>query len=243
MTQQWASRAEREDQAGEELAARLDALSRPLAERVLGRAIELDHEARAEAEAAAETIDFAALKEVAFEVGISEDALKRALLEELDTDIDHNARPIERATVPDTVRGGLIVHGTADDVQRRLSEKLEDVATVIRRGRPAQVAARTVPQARGNRQLVEVEAATAEARKRAWQWVIGMVIVGALFGNAIGGLIMLGLVVAGIATVVSWVRRIGRRARRAINRALSGLVDAEAEPAQDWLELWERVRD
>lgn len=214
---------------------------------MLGKAIELDHEARAEAEAAAETIDYDTLKDVAFEVGISEDSLKRALLEELDTDLDHNARRIEQATVPDVVRGGLIVPGTAEDVGRRLSDKLQDAATTIKwrqSGSPsARLAARTVPQARGNRQLVELEATTADARKQAWRWVIGILVLGALFGNAIGGLIMLGLVVAGVATVMSWVRRIGRRARRAINRTLSALVDAEAEPASDWLELWERVRD
>ena len=80
MTQQSLSREEREQRASDALAEQLQALARPLADRVLGRAIELDHEAREAAEAAANTIDYATLRDIAAEVGISEDSLKKALL-------------------------------------------------------------------------------------------------------------------------------------------------------------------
>ena len=115
VTQEFLTKAQREQRAGEELADQLDALSKPLAERVLGRAIELDSAAQAEAEAAANTIDYDMLRDVALEVGISEDSLRKALLEELDTDKDHDVRPVERATVL-----GLIGRRVALLLERRI---------------------------------------------------------------------------------------------------------------------------
>lgn len=250
MTREQLSRREREERAGEELAARLDALSRPLAERVLGRAIELDAEARAAAEAAAETIDYETLKDVALEVGITEEALKRALLEELDTDKDHNARPFERLTVPDAVHGGLLVPGGQDEVAERLRAHLRVADSTARAARsqrsiwaaaprPA-LSARTVPQASGDRQLVEIDAATGRSRKSAWRWIIAILILGALFGSPIGGLVILGIWVAGMVAVVGWLKRIGRSARRSINRALRAAAgEREPGPTHTWLDVWE----
>lgn len=255
MVQESLSRGERELRAGDELAERLDALSRPLAERVLGRAIELDHEQATSAAAAADSIDYEMLKEIALEVGISEDALRRALLEEIDTDKDHAPRPIERVTVPDSVRGGLIVPGTAEEIGRRLRDYLErieglsetgssgDQSVWTRKARNPRgaVTARTVPQSRPDRQLVEIDITTRSARKTAWRWVIGLLILAVLFNGPIGGFIMLGLFVAGVATVVSWVKRIGRMARRSINRTLYSLTDRDDEPPDRWLDVWERT--
>ncbi len=250
MTQEQLSRREREERAGEELAARLDALSRPLAERVLGRAIELDAETRAAAEAAAETIDYETLKDVALEVGITEDALKRALLEELDTDKDHNARPLERLTVPDAIRGGLLVPGDAEEVAERLRTHLRTDGSMLEASSPRRsiwaaaprpaLSARTVPQASADRQLVEIDAATARTRKSAWRWIIAILILGALFGSPIGGLVILGIWVAGMIAVVGWLKRIGRSARRSINRALHAAAgERTAGSARTWLDVWE----
>jgi hypothetical protein len=258
MTQESLSRAQREERASEALAAQLDSLSRPLADRVLGKAIELDHEAREAAEAAAETIDYDTLREIALEVGISEDSLKKALLQELDTEKDHNARPVERATVPDVVRGGLIVPGGPEEIGARLRDFFERMEGFVQEagsemrstwrgpsgGRTNQrVGTWTVRQGHGNRQLVEVDVETAAVRKRAWRWIIGIAVLSLLFGNAFGSLVVLGVMIAGIVTVVGWVKRVARRARRGINRALNSLVDdGNNEPPEDWLTLWERLQ-
>lgn len=253
MTQESLSRQAREQRAGDELADRLDALSRTLAERVLGRAIELDHQATTEAEAATETMDYDTLREIALEVGISEESLKRALLEELNTEKDHNAGPVERLTAPDAVRGGLIVDGRADEVADRLRSHLSEVEgfqelrhagpfTAWEAGGRRRQSAQTwtVTQARNDRQLVEVDIETARARRRGWRWIIAIVILSMLFGNAFGALVMLGIWIAGVVAVVSWIKRISRRARRSINRALGALVDDDA--ARKWLDLFEGTR-
>lgn len=254
VVQQSSSRAEREARASDELAARLDALSKPLAERVLGRAIELDHEAAQAAEAAAERIDYETLKEIALEVGISEKSLRRALLEELDTDLDHDPRPVEWATVPDTIRGGIIVPGTGEEIVRRLREYLEregfrfagsgEENVWTKKARPGRrsVAARTVEQSRGDRQLVELDVDTSRVRKNAWKWIIGLVILSLIFNGPIGGLVVLGIFIAGVAAVVSWVKRVARGARRTINRTLFALTDDDGDPPDRWLDVWERAR-
>ena len=255
MTQESLSRPQREARAEDQLAERLDALSRPLAERVLGRAIELDHVAAKEAEAAADSIDYDTLKEIALEVGISESALRRALLEELDTDKDHDARGVERATVPDSVRGGLIVEGTADEIGRRLREHLEKVEglqafgsepaeniwTRKARSSPRTFAARTTAQSRSEQQLVELDVDTRPARRNAWRWIIGLLILSAVFSSPIGAFVVLGLFVAGVVAVVSWVKRVGRQARKTINRTLYSLNGRDDQPPDHWLDVWERT--
>ncbi len=257
MTQEFLSRQQREQRAADELAEQLDALSRPLAERVLGRAIELDGEARAQAEAAADTIDYDMLRDVALEVGISEESLKEALLQELDTEKDHDARPVERATVPDTVRGGVIVSGLVEEVAQRLGDYLERVEGLQERRRsgistewappaprrawPAQTW--TVTQSRNDRQLVEIDLTTSSARKKFWRWMMALVVISFLFGTPLGGLIGLGIFIAGVVAVVGWIKRLGRKARRSVNRALSAIADdgSHDEP-HSWLEVWERLQ-
>lgn len=257
VTQEFLTRREREQRASDELAEQLDALSRPLAERVLGRAIELDHDARAAAEAAADTIDYDMLRDVALEVGISEESLKKALLEELDTEKDHGARPVERATVPDAVRGGMIVPGLAGEVAQRLADYLERVEGLEHRrqsgpmsewapprpkdARPAQTW--TVTQNRQDRHLVEIDVETGSARKTFWRWMMALVVISFVFGTPLGGLIGLGIFVAGVVAVVGWIKRIGRKARHSINRALSAVADEATDgESRSWLEVWERLQ-
>ncbi len=239
------------------MAEQLDALSRPLAERVLGRAIELDAKAEEEARAAADTIDYETLKEIALEVGISEKALRDALLEEMNTERDHDATPIERATVPDAVRGGLVVPGSREEIGRRLGEFLRSVEGLEERshdggqtvwvrgttGGPGRtVESWTVSQSRGDRQLVEIDVETRPARRRLWVWLIAISILSGLFGSAIGSVIFFGVWIVGIVAAVGWVKRMARKARRSINRALNAVIDQDGDPPDDWLELWERMR-
>lgn len=256
MAQDQLSKKERERQAADDLAERLDALSRPLAEKVLGRAIELDHEAREEAEAAARTIDYDTLRDVALEVGISEEALKKALLEEFDTEKDHNPRPVEKLTIPDVIRGGAIVPGSGEAVLERLENYMSEVEGLaaqqgsgpwVRWSRsssqlPRLVETRVVQQARPDRQLIEVDVATTPTRKRGWAWLIAVLVIAALLGSPLGGFVFLGLFVAGVATVASWVKRVARKARRTVNHVLGAFVDDD-EVTDDWLDIWERLRD
>ena len=109
------TKRDREERASEELAAALDALSSPMAERILGRAIQLDA-----ADADKKTFGYDDLRAIAAEVGISEDALRKALLEEVDTDKDRTPDLGERLSVPRAVRGGIIVDGRPDAIQNRL---------------------------------------------------------------------------------------------------------------------------
>lgn len=258
MTQEFRTRHQREQRAADELADQLDALSRPMAERVLGRAIEIDSEARAAAEAAADTIDYDTLRDVALEVGISEESLKKALLEDLDTDKDHNARPVERATVPDTVRGGVIVSGLAEEVAARLADHLERVEGLRQQRRSSGISTEwappqprqdwpaqtwTVTQRRNDRHLVEIDLTTAGARKKFWRWMMALVVISFLFGTPLGGLIGLGIFIAGVVAVVGWIKRIGRKARRSVNRALSAITDdGTSDEPHNWLEVWERLQ-
>ena len=70
-------------------------------------------------------------------------------------------------------------------------------------------------------------------------------ILSMLGGSAWGSLILLGLFAVGVATVVGFLRRIARKARRTINRTLSQLTadgGALDDLADDWLELFERLQ-
>jgi hypothetical protein len=253
MPQKSVNKDARREEVGDELADRLDALTLPLAQSVLGRAVELDAEETAAAEAAAETMDYETLREVALEAGISEKALKRALLEELDTETDHNATPVQRVTAPDTVRGGLFVSGALDDVIAKIEQHLDSISpphrhpqakdpntrfVVTANGQPVEV--RTITQANPNRQLIQIDVDTKSKRVKAWQVLIGGFILFALFGSWIGPLLFFGVLIAGIAGMVSFVKRIVRSARRTVNKALSAVSGDEVPPAADWLELWER---
>lgn len=244
--------AARREAASEALAERLDALTLPLAQSVLGRAVELDAEEQAAAERAAETMDYETLRDVALEAGISEKALKKALLEELDTETDHNATPVQRATAPDRVRGGLFVSGALDDVMAKIERHLDSISpphrhpeargantrfVVTADGQPIEV--RSITQDRPDRQLIHIDVDTKRKRVKAWQWLIGAFILFALFGTWLGPLILFGIFVAGIAGLISFAKGMVRVARRTVNSAL-GALSGDDDPAADWLELWER---
>ncbi len=70
-------------------------------------------------------------------------------------------------------------------------------------------------------------------------------ILGTIFGGAIGGLAIFGGVAlgiaAGVAGAVSWVRRLTRSARRSINGALDAVNGRSGESGSDrtWLDVWE----
>jgi hypothetical protein len=94
---------------------RLDALSRPLAERVLKRAIELHHDDVHGPDRIARTT----LEDIASELGVAPEYVRRALAEELETH-QHPPRSIrERVLAPDRVTGGRIV--SLDEAAARAS--------------------------------------------------------------------------------------------------------------------------
>lgn len=257
------SKQQREQKASEELAERLEALTTPMADRILGRAVALDAAARDEAEKAASTIDYETLRDIALEVGISEKALKKAILEEFDTEKDRNPTPLERATVPDSVRGGLLLDSSLEQILGKVQDALgltglettrgPDGAVLVqlrdaakRLGMPRQnVAVRTwsVPQGARNRHLVEVDVNTKDQRNRAWRWIIGALILFSLLASNLGGLIFMGIWIAGIASAFGWMKRIRRRAGRFINGMLNDLMDGDPSTNPQWLDLWERSKD
>jgi len=255
MDRQSVSKKEREARASEELAARLDSLSRPLAERVLGRAIELQAVAEEEALEEASKITYDDLKQIALEVGIPEDSLKKALLEELDTEKDHGATPTERVTGPHHVRGGMLVDIDEDEIQRRLRRYFEEREGLELAGRGGEwiwwrrggpfgdriVESVLTTQADGHHRLVEVDVDTAAARRKAIRTalVIGFLIFlfGGPFGLAFVALAGIALATAG-AAFIGAVRRFVRRARRGVNKALDSLLEGQHD-ADDWLELIE----
>lgn len=227
MTFEQKSKRDREEQASEELAAALDALSSPMAERILGRAIELDA-ARKEKEA----LTYEELQAVAKEVGISDEALKKALLEEVDTDKDLNPDVGERITIPRTVRGGIIVKGSEQDIRDRLE-------AAMRRVQAAHY--EVVTQRERDRTFVEIARPTGNLGRRALIFIALFFVFGPVLAQAIASVLFLVLAIAGVVGVISWVKRVGRKVRRSINGALNALLDEEGE-AESWLDVWERSR-
>ncbi len=256
--------AAREAAASKELAERLDTLSRPLAERVLGRAIELQHEAQARAAAEADTIEYDELRDIALEVGIPEDALQRALLEELETERDPGATRLERLTAPKHVRGGTVVTGDRGEIEQRLREYLEatgDLELIERRSdgmawsesrrKPHDrvMASTTTDQRRDDRHLLELDFSTAAGRKRARRLALVAVVLGTIVGGAIGGFAVIGGlgigIAAGVAGAVAWLNRLTKRARRRINGALESAIHdrpADRSTSSSWLDVWESQR-
>lgn len=217
----------REEEASKELAAALDALSSPMAERILGRAIELDA-----AHPRKDTFDWDELRSIAEEVGISEKALRKAVLEEFDTDKDLNPDVTERITVPRNVRGGLIVDGKPEAVSERLGEivrSLDDARYEV------------VAQRSNDRTLVEVTRNTGKLGRRALIFIALFIFFGPVLAELVASVIFLALAAAAAVGVFAWVKRLGRRIRRSINAVLGSLLDEDGEPGS-WLDLWERSR-
>ena len=232
MTQEQSHRRQREQRASEELVDSLDSLTTPMAERILGRAIEKDA-ARAEARRHQEqTFDWEELKRVADEVGISEEALREALLEEFDTDKDRLPTLSERLTIPDEIRGGVVVAKSP----RELSALLDEI---IARVRTAQT--ETVPQGDGRNTLVEVKAKTSPLRRRAILLIALFFVLGPALAQLLASVVFLGLAALLVVGVVAAVKGFARRVRRRINRALGSLLD-DAGESDSWLEVWERSR-
>ena len=150
-----------------------------------------------------------------------------------------------------------MIPGTAEQVAERLREHLQRVEGLIEERqsgshttwRPQNGRGRvdtwTVAQPDGRRQLVEVDVETKPARSNAWKWILGIMILSMLGGSAWGSVVLLGLFAVGVATVVGFLRRIARKARRTINRTLSQIT-ADGGPlddlTDDWLELFERLQ-
>jgi hypothetical protein len=100
---------------------RLDALSRPLAERVLQRAIEL----HSKDQLGPERLTRSQLDQIATELGIDPKYISAALVSELETTADLPGRSLrERVFAPDRITGGQMVHGDAATVEKAIIEWL-----------------------------------------------------------------------------------------------------------------------
>lgn len=100
---------------------RLDALSRPLAERVLQRAIELHHDDVH----GPDRITRGQLDQIARELGIEPEYVQRALVSELETSQDSDPKSVrERVLAPERISGGRIVEADRQTVERSIIEWL-----------------------------------------------------------------------------------------------------------------------
>ncbi len=102
----------------ERLADRLDRLSLPLAENVIRRAIELHHDQEFEGG----TIDVATVEQIAGELGIGPEMIRRALLDELQTERHDDDGLLDRLLGPDRVTGGLVTKSASEDLDRQVEE-------------------------------------------------------------------------------------------------------------------------
>jgi hypothetical protein len=110
-----------ESQPSPEAMDRLDALSRPLAERVLQRAIEL----HSKDQLGPERLTRSQLDQIATELGIDPKYISAALVSELETTADLPGRSLrERVFAPDRITGGQMVHGDAATVEKAIIEWL-----------------------------------------------------------------------------------------------------------------------
>lgn len=100
------------------LAARLDRLSLPLAENVIRRAIELHQDKQFEGG----TIDVATIEQIAGELGISSETIRRAILDELQTERHEEDGLVDRLLGPDRVTGGLVIRARSDDLDLQVEE-------------------------------------------------------------------------------------------------------------------------
>ena len=116
----------REAAAGSELAAKLDALSRPLAERILGRAIELQHEDQAAEEAASRPHRLRGLEGDRSRSRDPRGCARTCASARSSRPNAITVRPASRSsTAPKHVRGGIWSTAIAPRSQRRLREYLE----------------------------------------------------------------------------------------------------------------------
>lgn len=96
---------------------RLDALSRPLAERVLQRAIEL----HSEDQHGPDRLTRSQLDQIASELGIDPKYISAALVSELETTADLPGRSLrERVFAPDRITGGQLIHGDRATVEKAI---------------------------------------------------------------------------------------------------------------------------
>lgn len=110
-------------QAEAQLADRLDRLSAPLAEQVMRRAIDLHHDEQFDEDT---SVSFDELAGLAAELGIGSDIVRRALLEQLDTEHETKAR-FHRLFGPGSLSGGIVAEGDVEAVADQIDEWMRDV--------------------------------------------------------------------------------------------------------------------
>jgi hypothetical protein len=114
-------RPEQDPSEGWETSDRLDALSRPLAERVLQRAIEL----HSQDQLGPERLTRTQLDQIASELGIDPAYITQAITAELQTEAKAPEMTLrERVFAPDRITGGQIIHGDQATVEKSIIQWL-----------------------------------------------------------------------------------------------------------------------
>lgn len=111
-------------EAEAQLADRLDRLSAPLAEQVMRRAIDLHHD---EEFAEDTSVSFDELAALAAELGIGAKTVRRALLEQLDTEHEPKTALFQSLFGPSRLSGGIVAEGDAEAVADQIDEWMRDI--------------------------------------------------------------------------------------------------------------------
>ncbi len=195
LNRQPASRAHIE--AGDEAFARLGS---PMAERVLRRALLLEHDSAAPDHGLADT----ALEEVAVELGVEADQVRGVLVDELELGARYQPRIADRLLGPALTRSRRIASGSAADVDRTvycwmlkhegLQARRREGTVVIWEGgddqsRLSRGVLRTLPRVvtrtravADDRQLIEIEGDLCHLRRRRMVAAVAVVVLALVTG-------------------------------------------------------------
>lgn len=100
-----------------------------MAENVLARAIELHHE-ELDPDPAAESVSYAQLASIAAEIGIDGDLLRRALVEQLETEHDDGSSLVDLVLGPGVITGGMVAEGSREEVAAQLDEWMRELESM-----------------------------------------------------------------------------------------------------------------
>ncbi|MCP5028778.1 MAG: hypothetical protein GY929_21095 [Actinomycetia bacterium] len=267
LSRQPSSRAHRA--AGDEAFALLES---PMAERVLRRALLLEHDASAPENGLAE----AALEEVAAELGVRADLVRRALIEELEMGERRESRLADRLVGPEMCRSRRIAQGSPTDVDRALyawmlrheglrARRRHGGVTIWeggdRQSRLSRGILRTLPRVvtrtrtvADGRQLVEVEGDLSHLRRGRLVAAVAVVVLSLVSGLVVAAASVLvadaieftagfvSVAVLGLGAISSGSAREGQGVADAVLRAVDATCHPELTELNRRMEVEDRSR-